>query len=386
VVPHAAPTLKKPQIDVIPAVIPSGENPLPAPPFAPPFPPPPAPPAVMGHPAGDAHPAVKLRMGSKLPPVAPPPVADSSGMPEDLFPPGSGAPLMPLPGLPSPGMPPPPPSANPAAARPPGTVPISGEGGAPIGINPLMPMPTSGTRPPMPLPLPAGPGGATAKPAHKPKRDMLVFLFGFIAVAGVLGGAYVFFTRSDKAGDVAAQVKGKLEQAAELPGKVVANAKEGIAEARSGEQSRVDAVLSGNETPERSGVGAVSPAELEAQLKAKAKTEPVATPVAKTGGVEAYSGGQTGGVTAVTPPPVPETEVAPPPPPPPSARLVRYAEGLSVSGVFQGTPARALVNGRLIRSGEVIEPNLGVSFVGVEPETRHLILQEQSGAQVRVRY
>ncbi len=65
---------------------------------------------------------------------------------------------------------------------------------------------------------------------------------------------------------------------------------------------------------------------------------------------------------------------------------MRYAEGLNVSGVFQGTPARALVNGRLIREGDVVDPSLGIRFVGVDAETKHLVLEEASGAQVRVKY
>ena len=68
------------------------------------------------------------------------------------------------------------------------------------------------------------------------------------------------------------------------------------------------------------------------------------------------------------------------------ARFVRYAEKMSVSGVFQGNPARALVDGRIVRSGDMIEPVLGIKFVGVDSETKHLILQDASGAQLRVKY
>lgn len=90
--------------------------------------------------------------------------------------------------------------------------------------------------------------------------------------------------------------------------------------------------------------------------------------------------------TTVTTAPEPAAPIAPPPPPPPSPRFVRYAEGLKISGVFQGSPARALVDGRVVREGDVLEPNLGIRFVAVDAATKHLVLQDGTGAQVRVKY
>jgi hypothetical protein len=90
--------------------------------------------------------------------------------------------------------------------------------------------------------------------------------------------------------------------------------------------------------------------------------------------------------------PQPAVPVSTPPAPAPaslpaaSARFIRYAESIRVSGVFQGSPARALVDGRLVRSGDVLDPALGVSFVGVDVDTKHLILKDRTGAQVRVKY
>jgi hypothetical protein len=72
--------------------------------------------------------------------------------------------------------------------------------------------------------------------------------------------------------------------------------------------------------------------------------------------------------------------------PAPNPRFLRYAEALVVSGVFQGEPARALVDGRIIRSGDVIEPMLAVTFLGVDAPAKQLILGDKTGAQVRVKY
>jgi hypothetical protein len=91
----------------------------------------------------------------------------------------------------------------------------------------------------------------------------------------------------------------------------------------------------------------------------------------------------------VAPAPLIEPAVPTPPPPPPpvaSAGFIRFSEAMTVSGVFQGTPARALVNGRLARVGDEIEPSLRIKFVGVDAATKHLILEEGSGAQLRVKY
>lgn len=93
-------------------------------------------------------------------------------------------------------------------------------------------------------------------------------------------------------------------------------------------------------------------------------------------------------VEVVEPAPVVEPVAPPPPPPPPvaSAGFIRFSEAMTVSGVFQGTPARALVNGRLVRVGDEIEPSLRIKFVGVDAATKHLMLEEGSGAQLRVKY
>jgi hypothetical protein len=59
---------------------------------------------------------------------------------------------------------------------------------------------------------------------------------------------------------------------------------------------------------------------------------------------------------------------------------------MTISGVFQGSPARAFVNGRLVRTGDELEPALGIKFVGVDAVTKYLIMEERTGAQLRVKY
>jgi hypothetical protein len=59
---------------------------------------------------------------------------------------------------------------------------------------------------------------------------------------------------------------------------------------------------------------------------------------------------------------------------------------MTISGVFQGSPARAFMNGRVVRSGEEIESALGIRLIGVDAVSKHLILEERTGAQLRVKY
>jgi hypothetical protein len=91
-------------------------------------------------------------------------------------------------------------------------------------------------------------------------------------------------------------------------------------------------------------------------------------------------------VAAIEEPPLPPGPVEPPPPPAPSAPFMRFAEAMTITGVFQGSQARAFVNGRIVRSGEEIESTLGIKLMGVDAVTKHLILEERSGAQLRVKY
>lgn len=54
---------------------------------------------------------------------------------------------------------------------------------------------------------------------------------------------------------------------------------------------------------------------------------------------------------------------------------------LRLSGVFEGNPPRAMIDGRLVRAGEVIDERLGVRFDGLEPGAR-LRFRDATGAAV----
>ncbi len=89
------------------------------------------------------------------------------------------------------------------------------------------------------------------------------------------------------------------------------------------------------------------------------------------------------GQVEVEPPFPPPAKVEPAPPPPrPSAEFFSAIDRAVIGGVFQGTPAKALINGRTIRAGETLNEGLGIIFVGLD-ETRHkLIFRDGTGAEV----
>lgn len=63
-----------------------------------------------------------------------------------------------------------------------------------------------------------------------------------------------------------------------------------------------------------------------------------------------------------------------------------FVANAKISGVFQGTPARAVINGRLARSGETIDPALGVVFDRIDADRRHIVFRDRTGATVTRRY
>lgn len=278
----------------------------------------------------------------------------------------SGAPLLPLPGmgsvamggvplppLPSPGgIPGAPAVGEPAGAR--GPIHLRAEAPA-EALDP--------TRLPPP-PIPARAAKAAVNRSHA-KRDALLFGLIFLLVAGLGAGAYFYFSPS----------------APEAP---PPPANKALAEARQKEQARADAAVDGKEPPAERAFGNVTPGELQARLQEKN------TPVPPAPVVPAPDAPKQGAATPSAPVAVPAdagpVPVAPSVAAQPSPRFVRYAEGIRVSGVYQGSPARALIDGRLIRQGETVEPVLGIKFADIDAEAKHIILEDASGARVKVKY
>lgn len=69
-----------------------------------------------------------------------------------------------------------------------------------------------------------------------------------------------------------------------------------------------------------------------------------------------------------------------------SEAFLSFAMEAQIRGVFQGTPPRALINGKTYRVGQLVDISLGITFSGVDVEQRRIFFRDASGATVTKRY
>lgn len=69
-----------------------------------------------------------------------------------------------------------------------------------------------------------------------------------------------------------------------------------------------------------------------------------------------------------------------------SPEFSSWVANAQISGVFQGQPARVLINGRTVRAGEIVEPRLGIVFQAVDAKQKLLRFRDRSGATVQRKY
>lgn len=63
-----------------------------------------------------------------------------------------------------------------------------------------------------------------------------------------------------------------------------------------------------------------------------------------------------------------------------------FIANAKIGGVFQGSPPRLLLNGKLTRGGETVDAALGIVFDSVEVDKRMLLFKDKAGAVVTRRY
>ena len=69
-----------------------------------------------------------------------------------------------------------------------------------------------------------------------------------------------------------------------------------------------------------------------------------------------------------------------------SSAFRAFVANAKISGVFQGNPPRAFINGRLIRAGETIDSSLGIRFESVDQQEKNIVFKDTSGATVSRHY
>jgi hypothetical protein len=69
-----------------------------------------------------------------------------------------------------------------------------------------------------------------------------------------------------------------------------------------------------------------------------------------------------------------------------SAAFRAFVAGASIGGVFQGKPARALINGTIVREGQVVEGALEITFDRIDSVQKIIYFKDSSGAEVSKSY
>lgn len=64
----------------------------------------------------------------------------------------------------------------------------------------------------------------------------------------------------------------------------------------------------------------------------------------------------------------------------------RFVADARITGVFQGNPPRAFINGRIVRAGEVIDQDLGVVFESIDAENKTITFKNRAGVTVVRKY
>lgn len=174
-------------------------------------------------------------------------------------------------------------------------------------------------------------------------RDYAIYALVLVVAVGVIGGAVYYFTRSESEKD---KLMARFDQAM-------------------GDDPRLPEL----KEPKLDGVlGEEAAAKAPPVAERKTESRPV--------GVSTYSGGGPNRVMLSTDPKLPRASLA----------FIQYTEALRVSSVVQGNPAKVMIAGKLFRAGEVIDPEQGVTFVGVDGVKTAVILRDPSGAELRLSY
>jgi hypothetical protein len=69
-----------------------------------------------------------------------------------------------------------------------------------------------------------------------------------------------------------------------------------------------------------------------------------------------------------------------------SAAFRSFVANAVIGGVFQGTPARALINGTIVREGQVVNSSLGVAFERIDARRKMIFFKDYTGAEVSKSY
>jgi len=146
-----------------------------------------------------------------------------------------------------------------------------------------------------------------------------------------------------------------------MPGKMVQKAQDSLTARRQLEQDRTDAILEGREGGDQRGFP-FNKGQQDTQPAKNTTVSNIAPGVAATDDKIKTTSAKT------------------------SANFKRVVSELVIRGVFQGKPARAHINGRIVIAGNPVDHDEGIIFVGVNPADKTITFRDASGATISRRY
>jgi hypothetical protein len=278
-----------------------------------------------------------------------------SGMPPP--PPPGGAPEAP----PAPGSVPRLSMAAPVAAPPPPTgkpalnIKVSAEAPGKPGGKPIV-KPGS-VKPGKPGSKPPKPGAVLGK--RSALGPVAKAGIGVLAIAVVIGGIFsyrIFFPPA--APPIVIKVPSPAKTAKEIAdasAKLIADGQAAIANRRKAEQAKVDAALAGEDVASPTPTPATAAVEsvmVQTNLSTDVKVNSQHLDAA----------------------------------PAASAAFRTFVANASIGGVFQGTPARALINGSIVKEGQTVEGVLGIQFERIDADKKAIFFKDTTGAEVSKDY
>ena len=69
-----------------------------------------------------------------------------------------------------------------------------------------------------------------------------------------------------------------------------------------------------------------------------------------------------------------------------SAEFRLFVANAEIGGVFQGTPPRALINGRIVKASQPVDNQLGIIFDRIDSEKKVIYFKDATGAEVSKEY
>jgi len=269
---------------------------------------------------------------------------------------------------------------------PPGSV---AEAPAPPGTAPRLSLSKTVDKPPAPkgrlsrltdrLPKIGGKAVTVAKPGKKaailrrrPALGKLAKLGITVVVLAVgVGGFFsyrIFFPEQNptvkiripvfpKAGDLKKSAADALSKAAGAPGQLIDKGQGAIAAQRDKDQAKLDAIASGQDDS--------TPTPTPAPTSSASETvmgDSSINPDVKVGNTPINAG------------------------PAASSAFREYVANATIGGVYQGSPAKALINGTIVREGQVINGALGIAFERIDAGRKIIYFKDYTGAEVSKNY